>query len=160
MEYPKVVKIRQKFPRPRVENVEAVLQEQLGRGEISSTIKPGMRVALTAGSRGIAEIAEILRSLVWILKEMEAEPFIVPAMGSHGGATAEGQVEILESLGVTEEFCGAPIRSSMEVVEIGETERGGPVYMDRIASEFDGVVLVNRIKAHTDFRSSIESGLM
>ena len=160
MEFPKVVKIRQKFPRPRVENVEAALQEQLGRGEISSTIKPGMRVALTAGSRGIAEIAEILRSLVWILKEMEAEPFIVPAMGSHGGATAEGQVEILESLGVTEEFCGAPIRSSMEVVEIGETERGVPVYMDRIASESDGVVLVNRIKAHTDFRSSIESGLM
>jgi hypothetical protein len=160
MEFPKVVKIRQKFPRPRVESVEAALREQLGRGEISSTIKPGMSVALTAGSRGIAEINEILRSLVEILKEMEAEPFIVPAMGSHGGATAEGQVEILDSLGVTEEFCGAPIRSSMEVVEIGETERGVPVYMDRIASEADGVVLVNRIKAHTDFRSSIESGLM
>jgi len=160
MEFPKVVKIRQKFPRPRVENLEAALWEQLGRGEISSTIKPGMSVALTAGSRGITEIHEILRSLVEILKEMEAEPFIVPAMGSHGGATAEGQVEILESLGVTEEFCGAPIRSSMEVVEIGETERGVPVYMDRIASEADGVVLVNRIKAHTDFRSSIESGLM
>jgi hypothetical protein len=91
---------------------------------------------------------------------MEAEPFIVPSMGSHGGATAEGQVEILESLGITEEFCGAPIRSSMEVVELGETERGVPVYMDRIASEADGVVLVNRIKAHTDFRSNIESGLM
>jgi hypothetical protein len=81
-------------------------------------------------------------------------------MGSHGGATAEGQVEILESLGITEELCGAPIRSSMEVVELGETERGVPVYMDRIASEADGVVLVNRVKAHTDFRSTIESGLM
>jgi hypothetical protein len=160
MEFPKVVKIRQKFPRPRVENVEEELREQLGREETSSTIEPGMSVALTAGSRGIAEIEGILRCLVEILKEMEAEPFIVPAMGSHGGATAEGQVEILESLGVTEEFCGAPIRSSMEVVEIGETERGVPVYMDRIASEADGVVLVNRIKAHTDFRSSIESGLM
>jgi hypothetical protein len=160
MEFPRVVKIRQKFPRPRVENVEAALREQLGRGEISSTIRPGMSVALTAGSRGIAQIDEILRSLVGILKEMEAEPFIVPAMGSHGGATAEGQVEILKSLGVTEESCGAPIRSSMEVVEIGETGRGVPVYMDRVASEADGVVLVNRIKAHTDFRSSIESGLM
>jgi hypothetical protein len=160
MEFPKVVKIRQKFPRPRVENVEAALREQLGGGEITSTIKPGMSVALTAGSRGVAEIAEILRSLVEILKEMGAEPFIVPAMGSHGGATAEGQVEILDSLGVTEDFCGVPIRSSMDVVEIGETERGVPVYMDRIASEADGVVLVNRIKAHTDFRSSIESGLM
>ena len=158
VEFPKVVKIRQKFPRPRVENVDEALREQLG--EISSTIKPGMSVALTAGSRGIAQIDEILRSLVTILKEMEAEPFIVPAMGSHGGATAEGQVEILDSLGVTEEFCGAPIRSSMEVVEIGKTERGVPVYMDRIASEADGVVLVNRIKAHTDFRSNVESGLM
>ena len=160
MEFPKVVKIRQTFPRPRVENVGEALREQLGRGEISSAIKPGMSVALTAGSRGIAQINEILRSLVGTLKEMGAEPFIVPAMGSHGGATAEGQVEILESLGVTEEYCGAPIRSSMEVVQIGETGRGVPVYMDRIASEADGVVLVNRVKAHTDFRSSIESGLM
>jgi hypothetical protein len=160
VEFPKVVKIRQKFPRPRVDNIEETLREQLGRGEISSTIDPGMSVALTAGSRGIAQIHEILRSLVEILKEMEAEPFIVPAMGSHGGATAEGQVEILESLGVTEEFCGAPVRSSMEVVEIGETGRGVTVYMDRLASEADGVVLVNRVKAHTDFRSDIESGLM
>ena len=160
MEFPKVVKIRQKFPRPRVDNIEETLREQLGRGEISSTIAPGMSVALTAGSRGIAQIHEILRFLVEILKEMEAEPFIVPAMGSHGGATAEGQVEILESLGVTEEFCGAPVRSSMEVVEIGETGRGVTVYMDRLASEADGVVLVNRVKAHTDFRSEIESGLM
>lgn len=160
MEFPKIVKVRQKFPRPRVEDIEAAMREQLGREEISSTVRPGMSVALTAGSRGIAEINVILRSLVAILKEMGAEPFIVPSMGSHGGATAEGQVEILESLGVTEEFCGAPIRSSMEVVEIGATARGVPVYMDRIASEADGVVLVNRIKAHTDFRSSIESGLV
>jgi hypothetical protein len=158
--FPKVVKVRQRFPRPRVEGVEAALREQLGREEIAGTIRPGMSVAITAGSRGIAEIDEILRSTVAILKEMEAEPFIVPAMGSHGGATAEGQVEILESLGVTEEFCGAPIRSSMETVELGETERGVPVYMDGIASEADGVVLVNRIKAHTDFRAEVESGLL
>ncbi len=101
MEFPKVVKVRQRFPRPRVESVEATLREQLGREEIASAIRPGMSVALTAGSRGIAEIDGILRSLVTILKEMGAEPFIVPSMGSHGGATAEGQVEILESLGVT-----------------------------------------------------------
>jgi hypothetical protein len=152
--------MRRKFPRPLVEDIEATLREQLEREEISSTIKPGMSVALTAGSRGIAEIDTVLRVIVKVLKEMDAEPFIVPAMGSHGGATAEGQVEILESLGITEESCGAPIRSSMEVVEIGETDRGVPVYMDKIASEADGIVLVNRIKAHTDFRSSIESGLV
>jgi hypothetical protein len=160
VEFPKVVKVRQKFPRPRVESVEVALREQLEREEIASAIRPGMSVALTAGSRGIARIDEVLRTLVTILKELGAEPFIVPAMGSHGGATAEGQVEILESLSITEELCGAPIRSSMEVVELGETDRGVPVYMDRIASEADGVVLVNRIKAHTDFRSTIESGLM
>ena len=160
MPFPKVVKVRQRFPRPRVENVEEALREQLGREEIASTVRPGTSVALTAGSRGVAQIHVILRSLVQILKEMGAEPFIVPAMGSHGGATVEGQVEVLESLGITEEFCGAPIRSSMEVVELEETQRGMPVYMDRIASEADGVVVVNRIKAHTDFRGSVESGLL
>src|SRR5215204_3749894 len=136
------------------------MREELEKEGISFRLESGMRVALTAGSRGISQIDVVLRSLVRVLKEKGADPFIVPAMGSHGGATAEGQVEVLESLGVTEEFCGAPIKSSMDVVEIGETERGVPVYMDRHASKADGVVLGNRIKAHTDFRSSIESGLM
>jgi Lactate racemase N-terminal domain len=159
--FPKVVKVRRGFPRPRVESVEAALREQLERDEIASRVSPGMRVALTAGSRGIASINEVIRVCVEVLKEMDAEPFIVPAMGSHGGATAEGQVEVLESLGVTKEFCGAPIKSSMDVVEIGETERGVPVYMDRIShDEADGVVVVNRIKAHTDFRGPVESGLL
>ena len=160
MEFPKVVKVRQTFPRPRVEDVEGVVREQLRREEIASAVRPGMSVAVTAGSRGIASIDEILRAVIDGLKEMGAEPFIVPAMGSHGGATAEGQVEILASLGVTEEACGAPIRSSMETVEIGETARGIPVFMDRLASEADGVVVVNRIKAHTDFRAEVESGLL
>src|SRR5918992_102984 len=160
MEFPKVVKVRQDFPRPRVDDVGAALREQCGREEIRARIEPGSEVAITAGSRGIAGIDEILRSLVRILKDADAKPFIVPAMGSHGGATAEGQVEILRSLGVTEESVGAPIRSSMEVVELGETGSGVPVYMDRIASEVDGVVIVGRIKQHTDFRSDVESGLL
>src|ERR671932_2228119 len=160
MPFPKIVKVRQEFPRPRVEDIEALLREECEKQEIKSRIRPGARVALTAGSRGVANIGIILRSLVRILKEKGAKPFLVPAMGSHGGATAEGQVQILESLGITEEFCEAPIRSSMEVVELGETERGVPVYMDRVASEADGVILAGRIKAHTDFRSTIESGLM
>src|ERR687893_210150 len=159
MQFPKVVKVRQDFPRPRVEDVEEALREQCEREEIRSRIEPGMQVAITAGSRGISGIDNILRSLVQILKDAGAKPFIIPAMGSHGGATAEGQVEILSSLGVTEESVGAEIRSSMEVVELGETDSGVPVYMDRIASEADGVVVVGRIKQHTDFRSDIESGL-
>ena len=160
MDFPKVVKVRQTFPRPRVGDVEGTVREQLRREEIASAVRPGMSVAVTAGSRGIARIDEVLRAVIDGLKEMGAEPFIVPAMGSHGGATAEGQVEILASLGVTEEFCGAPIRSSMETVEVGETGRGIPVFMDKIASEADGVVVVNRIKAHTDFRAEVESGLL
>jgi hypothetical protein len=160
MQFPKVVKVRQDFPRPRVEDVGEVLREQCEREEIKSRIRPDAEVAITAGSRGISGIDNVLRSLVRILKDAGARPFIIPAMGSHGGATAEGQVEILKSLGVTEESVGAPIRSSMEVVELGETESGVPVYMDRIASEADGVVIVGRIKQHTDFRSRLESGLL
>ncbi len=160
MSFPRVVKVCQEFPRPRVEDVEAAVREEFEKEEISSRVKSGMRVALTAGSRGIAKIDVVVRALVRALKQRGAEPFIVPAMGSHGGATAEGQVEVLKSLGVTEEFCEAQILSSMEVVEIGKTERGVPVYMDRHASKADGVVIVNRIKAHTDFRGTVESGLL
>jgi len=160
MQFPKVVKVRQDFPRPRVEDVGEALREQCAKGEIRSRIEPGAEVAITAGSRGIAGIDNVLRSLVGILKDAGAKPFLIPAMGSHGGATAEGQVEILRSLGVTEESVGAEIRSSMEVVEIGKTGGGVPVYMDRIASEADGIVVVGRIKQHTDFRSGVESGLL
>src|ERR671917_818572 len=160
MRFPKVVKIRRDFPRPRIGDVGESLREQCERREIKSRIEPGAEVAITAGSRGISGIDNVLRSLVRILRDAGARPFIIPAMGSHGGATAEGQVGILESLGVTEESVGAPIRSSMEVVELGETESGVPVYMDRIASEADGVVIVGRIKQHTDFRSDVESGLL
>src|SRR3712207_5630812 len=160
MRLPKVIKVRQDFPRPRIEDVGEALREQCQRDEVHSRIESGMQVAITAGSRGISDIDNILRSLVQILKDAGAAPFIVPAMGSHGGATAEGQVEILSSLGVTEESVGAPIRPSMEVVELGETESGVPVYMDRIAHQADAVVIVGRIKQHTDFRSDVESGLM
>src|ERR671915_2444065 len=110
MQFPKVVKVRQDFPRPRVEDVGEALREQCQGGEISSRIDPGMQVAITAGSRGISDIDNILRSLVQILKDAGASPFIVPAMGSHGGATAEGQGEILSSLGGTEESVGGPIK--------------------------------------------------
>src|SRR5215216_644579 len=108
MRFTKVVKVRQDFPRPRVEHVGEALREQFAKEEIRTRIAPGTQIAITAGSRGVAGIDNVLRSLVQILKEAGASPFIVPAMGSHGGATAEGQVEILRSLGVTEESVGAP----------------------------------------------------
>ncbi len=160
MRFPKVVNVRQDFPRPRVEDVGEALREQCAKQEVAGRIEPGASVAITAGSRGISGIDDVLRSLVRIIKDAGADPFIVPAMGSHGGATAEGQVEILGSLGITEESVGAPIRSSMQVIELGETESGVPVFMDRVASEADGVVIVGRIKQHTDFRSEVESGLL
>ncbi|WCK54439.1 lactate racemase domain-containing protein [Aneurinibacillus sp. Ricciae_BoGa-3] len=162
MSLPKIALIKQHFKGPVVSDIDAAMAEQLSAVNIEETIKPGMRVAITAGSRGIANIAVIIRAAVAELKKLGASPFIVPTMGSHGGATAEGQVEVLHSLGVTEEFCGAPVLSSMDVVQIGETPAGMPVYIDRNAHEADGILLMGRVKVHTDFKSPIhiESGLM
>lgn len=134
------------------------MREQLAR--VLPPDLAGKRIAVTAGSRGIRNIALVLRTVVAALRARGACPFLVPAMGSHGGATAPGQVEVLESLGVTEAYCGAPIESSMEVVPLGTAGEGVPVYMDRHAHHADGIVLVNRVKAHTDFHGRWESGLM
>lgn len=160
MPLPEVVEIRQRFPRPRVEDIDAAVREQWDRDGIGGSVTPGMEVAIAAGSRGIAEIAAIVRAVARCVRDAGATPFIVPAMGSHGGATAEGQVEILQSLGITEASCEAPIRSSMEVVELGTTPRGTPVYLDRNAAGADGVIPVARVKSHTDFRGRVESGLL
>ncbi|MCR8632291.1 nickel-dependent lactate racemase [Paenibacillus radicis (ex Xue et al. 2023)] len=162
MKLPRMVQVRQHFTGPTVEDIEEEVWKQLSLIGLESKVIPGARIALTAGSRGIANIAKIIKATVAKLKSLGADPFIIPAMGSHGGATAEGQVKVLASLGVTEEYCGAPILSSMEVVQIGETERGIPVYVDRHASEGDGIILIGRVKVHTDFKSpiGIESGIM
>ncbi|MEW9671440.1 lactate racemase domain-containing protein [Ammoniphilus sp. 3BR4] len=162
MNFPRMVKVKQRFHGPVVEDIDAAVAKQFTDIGMRDKVKPGMRIAITAGSRGIANIAEIVRATVNEFKKLEASPFIVPTMGSHGGATAEGQVEVLESLGITESFCGAPIVSSMEVVQVGETKDGMPVHIDRNAWEADGILLVGRIKVHTDFKSpiGIESGLM
>jgi hypothetical protein len=159
---PKMIKIHRHFQAPVIDNIEAVVEAELKHIKISTQIKPGMRIAITAGSRGIANIARIITAVVEELKRYGADPFIVPSMGSHGGATAEGQIEVLESLGITEANCGAPILSSMETVEIGVTPDGMPVFMDRYAFEADAIALVARIKLHTDFKSpvGIESGLV
>jgi hypothetical protein len=162
MEFPRFARMRQHFTGPKVADIDAAMKEQLAAIDFGKLVAPGMKIAITAGSRGVARINEIIRALVNEIKGYGGEPYIVPAMGSHGGATAEGQVEVLEGLGVTEAFCGAPILSSMEVDEIGRTEEGLPVYCDRIARSMDGIIVMNRVKVHTDFSSplGIESGVM
>lgn len=158
--YPNMYRIRQVFDAPQVKSIEAALKKELESIRIDSLIKKGSRIAISAGSRGIANMDLILKEVVLFVKERGAEPFLFPAMGSHGGGTAEGQVEVLQSLGITEESIGAPIISSMEVVQIGVSSFGFPVYVDKHASEADGIIVVNRIKPHTEFEGPIESGLM
>ena len=159
---PRMVKVRQLFDGtciPKEEVRTAVLSE-LNRPEFTKKILPGMTVAITCGSRGITHNAVMARAIVDFVKEQGADPFITAAMGSHGGATAEGQRQILADYGITEEAMGCPVRSSMEVVEVGKTETGMPVMMDKNAAEADAVLLFNRIKPHTSFRGTYESGLM
>ncbi|HZY84144.1 MAG TPA: hypothetical protein VFE78_04905 [Gemmataceae bacterium] len=160
MSYPQFVRVRQQFERPRVEDVPAAVAAALEKLGLGRTIRPGQTVALTAGSRGIANIPLILRSTAAFLKKLGARPFLVPAMGSHGGGAAEGQRKVLESYGITEEFVGAPIRASMETVQVGATAEGYPVLLDRHASEADHIGVVARVKPHTAFHGPIESGLL
>jgi Lactate racemase N-terminal domain len=157
--FPELVMLRQRFTRPQVLDVAVEVAARLESGGVAAQITPGARIAVAVGSRGIANIALIVRTLVTKLRGYGAEPFIVPAMGSHGGATAEGQVEVLTSLGVTPEYIGAPIISSFEVDQLGVLSNGLPVYIDRAANQADGIIVVNRIKPHTDFDAPIESGL-
>lgn len=157
---PRVVKVRQAFPRPIIDDVAATLSESLTSNGALIQIRPGMRIAITAGSRGVTDYALALKVIADELKKRGAEPFIFPAMGSHGGATAEGQTHIVEGLGVTEEYVGAPIVSCMETVQIGTTDNGLPVHVDRHAWEADGIIIVNRIKPHVSFRGAYESGLV
>ncbi|MEC8557676.1 MAG: lactate racemase domain-containing protein [Planctomycetota bacterium] len=155
---PKFFRLRQEFERSRLDDVGARVQSELAR--ILPANLSELSVAVTVGSRGIANIDTVTLHCVDVLKARGAAPFIVPAMGSHGGATADGQTQVLASLGVTETAMGCPIRSSMEVVEVCQAAEGFPVYFDRFAFEADRVLVVNRIKPHTRFAGAIESGLM
>lgn len=159
MSYPKILRLKQQFERPRVADVARTVRDEMESLNLRQTIRPGQTVALTAGSRGIANIPLILRSVVEFLKDLGAKPFLVPTMGSHGGGTAEGQRNILEEYGITSDFVGAPIRSSMETVIVGTTAEGFPVYLDKNASQADHIGVVARIKPHTAFHGPIESGL-
>ena len=158
MPYPRMYRVRQHFDAPRLDDVPGEVHRQLARLNLARKVRPGETVAITAGSRGIANIAAIIRAAVEHFQQLGAQPFIVPAMGSHGGGTAEGQREIIEGYGITEEYTGAPIRSSMETVVVAHTPHGVPVHFDRIASEADHVLVCGRVKPHTGFVGPIESG--
>ena len=131
MQYPRMIRIKKHFNTSGISDVTNTVRSELARIDLSQRIKPGETVAITAGSRGIANIALIIKTLVKELKKYGAKPFIVPAMGSHGGGTAEGQCAIIERYGITEEYVGAPIKASMDVVQVGSTEDGVPVFFDK-----------------------------
>ncbi len=158
--YPQMFRIRQHFDAPRVDDIAGTVRDEIARINPSSTIKPGQTVAIAAGSRGVANIDTIVKTVVEEMKAIGAVPYIVPAMGSHGGGTAEGQTQVLAEYGITEGAMGCPIKSSMDVIQIGVSDFGMPIYFDKHASEADHVIVVNRIKPHTGFAGEIESGLM
>lgn len=153
----KMARVRQRFARPRIEDVEKEIMGQMQR--FSGVIRPGMSVAVTAGSRGISRIPLILRSVVLALRKMGARPFIVATMGSHGGGTPEGQENLLRHLGITEESVGAPLRMTSDTIQVGTTEKGSILYADAEAAKADGILVVNRIKPHTAFQDNLASGL-
>ena len=158
--YPRIFRVRQSLERPQVADVAGEVEQQLAKVDLRQRIRPGQSVAITVGSRGIANIARIARAIVDHLQRLGAHPFIVPAMGSHGGGTAEGQEKILRDYGVTEAYCGCPIRSSMETVIVCRAAEGFPVHFDRHAFGADHVVVCGRVKPHTAFVGDVESGLM
>jgi Domain of unknown function (DUF362) len=156
---PRFQKIRQALPHQRVADVAQTVRAELARVGFASRLRPGWSVAITAGSRGIADIPLVIRTLADVVREAGAAPFVVPAMGSHGGATPEGQRHVLAEYGITEQSVGAPIRASMDTVELGRLPSGAVVHFDANAAAANATIVVNRVKAHTAFRGEIESGL-
>jgi len=154
-----MMKVRQHFDGPTLDDIEGAVRAEVAKMNLASRVEQGDSVAVSVGSRGVANIALITKTLIEELKAAGTEPFVVPAMGSHGGGTAEGQRAIVEGYGVTEEYIGAPIRATMEVEKVSETEDGVPVYFDKYAFEADHVVVMGRVKPHTSFNGEIESGL-
>ena len=157
---PRMVTVKQRFERPVIADVAKELMAKLSAANVLAKIKPGQTVAIAVGSRGITNQPLLVKVLVEEIRKAGGDPFIVPAMGSHGGATAEGQKSMLIGMGITEEYVGAPIRATMETVQIGVSDNGLPVYVDKYAYEAGAIVIINRIKPHVAFRGKVESGLM
>ena len=159
MSYPKMMRVRRTVDTPRLDDITGEVERQLASLDLGASVKPGQTVAISAGSRGIANLATIIKAACDHFRSLEAVPIVIPAMGSHGGGTAEGQQAIIEAYGISEEFTGAEIRSSMETVIVDETPHGIPVHFDRNAFECDHVLVCGRVKPHTGFVGEIESGL-
>lgn len=161
IEIPKMFHAKQTFPggKIRPEEIPAMVYKELSKPEIAGTVKPGMSIAITAGSRGVANVDVITKAIVDFCRERGAQPFIVPAMGSHGGARAESQKELLAGYNITENSMGCPVKSSMETVLLGYSRYGKPVYQDKNANEADGIIISCRVKPHNAFRGPYESGV-
>ena len=159
MRLPKLLRVKQHFPDRALPDVAAAVRRELESAAWTAQVKPGSRIAIGAGSRGITNIATIAKATVDFWKSRGMRPFIIPVMGSHGAATAEGQADVLAHYGIIEQTMGCPIVSSLEVVPLGPTPEGIEVVMDRTAFESDGVMLLSRIKWHTDFSGKLESGV-
>jgi len=159
MQFPRMLVCRQDFPDRRIPDVGAEVRSQLGASGFATRLKPGSRVAIGVGSRGIHNIATIVRNVVDYWKSQGMQPFLFPAMGSHGAASAQGQADVLAHYGITESTMGCPLISQLEVVSLGKTAEGIEAFMDKVAYDSDGVMLVGRVKWHTDFAGKIESGL-
>jgi hypothetical protein len=156
---PRMMRVKQHFPDRAIKDIPGAIAAELKRADFASKLKPGSRVAIGVGSRGIANIATIARGVVDYWKAAGMNPFLFPAMGSHGAASPEGQAMVLGKYQITEETMGCPIVSQLEVVSLGETPEGITAYLDKSAYESDGVMLLGRVKWHTDFEGPIESGL-
>ncbi len=151
--------VQQKFPSRQIPDVAAEVRRQLAGSNFAGRVKPGARIAIGVGSRGIHNISTIVRSAVQYWKDAGAKPFLFPAMGSHGAATAAGQADVLAHYGITEASMGCPLISQLDVVSLGKTGDGIETFMDKVAYDSDGVMLIGRIKWHTDYAGRIESGL-
>ena len=160
MQLPQMAKVKQHFPDECLSDVSSSVKKTLIEAGITDLIKPGQRIAVSSGSRGISNIQSITRTVVDSVRKIGGKPFVLPAMGSHGGATSEGQKQVLASYGIDENSMGCPIEATMDVIEVGNLSDGTPVLLNRLAFEADGVIIVNRVKPHTSFRGQFESGLM
>ena len=157
---PQMARVRQAFEHHKIDDVAGAVTNEMGREDIKAKVKPGAKIAVGVGSRGVANIDVAVKALIASLKELGADPIIFPAMGSHAGGTSEGQEALLAGYGVTEDKMGAPVRATMDTVVVAGLECGTKVHMDKYAHDADGVVLINRVKPHTSFRGEIESGIV